>query len=248
MRRVLTMIALTAALSGPAAAVDLDQMTAEEKDAFGAAVREYLLTHPEVLMEAIAVLERREELARAEAEVSMISENAAEIFDDPDSWVGGNLDGDLTVVEFLDYRCGYCRRAAPDLEALLKSDGNIRWVVKEYPILGEESVVASRFALSVLRNAGDAAYEAAHHALMALRGTYDERSLTRLAESLDLDAATVLAGMEDPEIDRILAENQALARVLAISGTPSFVFGDQVIRGYVPLDGMRQIVRDARGG
>jgi len=238
-------VAVTTATT--ALAFDIAKMTETERTEFRSEIREYLLENPEVLMEAIAVLEGREATAQAESDASMIAANAAAIFADDMSWVGGNPDGDVTMVEFLDYRCGYCRRAHPEVSELISSDGNIRLIVKEFPILGEQSVLASRFAISTKLNVGDDAYKQVHDALITLRGDVTAQSLQRVARDLDLDASQILGGMGDPRVDEIINANRELAQALGITGTPTFVLETEMLRGYLPLDGMRQIVNEARG-
>lgn len=198
-------------------------------------------------MESIAVLEQREAMAQAQADVDLIAAHADAIFEDGFSWIGGNPEGDVTLVEFMDYRCGFCRRAHPEVEALLSTDGNIRLIVKEFPILGEESVLASRFAIATKLELGDDAYKAVHDALMEMRGEVTLASLERLADELDLDVDAVLTGMLDPEVDRIIGENRALAQTLGITGTPTFILPGQMLRGYLPLDGMEAVVAEERG-
>ena len=237
-------IALATAL--PLAAQDLTALSDEERTAFRAEVRAYLLENPEVLMEAIAVLEQRQAEAQAEGDVLLVSQNAAELFESPDDWVGGNPDGDITIVEFLDYRCGYCKRAHPEVKELLESDGNIRLIVKELPILGPQSDLASRFALAAKLVAGDAAYASVNDALMGLRGEISPASLDRLAADLGLDGAAILAQTTSDDVERVLQRNRALARAMDISGTPSFVMAGDMVRGYVPLEQMRLIVEEAR--
>jgi len=231
----------------PAVAFDVSAMTDAERDAFRAEVRAYLLDNPEVLMEAIGVLEEREAAAQANADVEMIAARAEAIFEDGFSWVGGNLDGDITIVEFMDYRCSFCRRAHPEIEALLATDGNIRLIVKEFPILGEESMLASRFAIAVKLTEGDDAYKRAHDALIEQRGAITLTALERLATDLGLDVDAVMTGMLDPEVDRIIGSNRALAQELGISGTPTFILPGQMLRGYLPLEGMRAVVAEERG-
>ena len=126
------------ALTSPASAVELDSLTDAERAAFRAEVRAYLLENPEVLQEAIGVLQQREQQAQTVSDTQLIVEYSEELFNDRHSFVGGNPAGDITIVEFLDYRCGYCKRAFPEIEALIAADANIRFVVKEYPILGEQ--------------------------------------------------------------------------------------------------------------
>lgn len=243
----LTAAALAAALTfGPAAAQE--SMSDAERAAFRAEVRAYLLENPEVILEAIDVLEQRR-LADAEnADAEMLRVNAAEIFEDPNSWVGGNPQGDITVVEFIDYRCGYCRKAWSETEELVASDGNIRRVIKEFPILGEQSDRSSRFAIAVLQLDGADAYKRAHDALITLRGDATKAALRDLAGDLGLNADAIEARMDAPEVSAVIAANQALAQRLQINGTPTFVVKGTLVRGYVPLDGMRQIVEGERRG
>ncbi|MBB3712520.1 protein-disulfide isomerase [Limimaricola variabilis] len=246
LRQTLRALPVTLALAAPAAATDLETLSDAERDAFREEVRAYLLENPEVLMEAIAVLDQRQAEAAAQGDSAMIANHAKALFESEGDWVGGNPDGDITVVEFMDYKCGYCRRAFPEVEELVESDGNIRYILKEFPILGEQSVMASRFALAARAELGDEAYKQAHNALMTMRGDVSEKSLTALAESLGSDWETLNAAMEAPEIDQIIAGNHQLAQAMQISGTPSFVMGDEMLRGYVPLAQMREIVAGQR--
>lgn len=237
---------LTIALASPAAALELDSMSAEERALFRAEVRAYLLENPEILQEAIAVLQQREQEAQLIADLALARANADALFNDGFSYVGGNPNGDVTVVEFMDYRCGYCKRAFPEVSDLISNDQNIRYVVKEFPILGEQSVLASRFAIATHLVAGDAAYKDVHDALMTFRGDITEQSLTRLGDTLNLDTGAISAKMDSDEVGAIIAENRALAEKLQISGTPTFVFDDQMVRGYVPLEQMEELVAELR--
>lgn len=247
MRLALT---LAAALSAPlpALAEGLTDMTEAERAAFGEAVRDYLLENPEVIIDAMKVLQTREDKAAAEQDLLMLAENRETIFNNPNDWAGGNLAGDITVVEFMDYRCGYCHKAFQEVEELVASDGNIRFVLKEFPVLGEQSVLASKFAISVRMLHGDEAYKAAHDALFAMRGDMTTESLSRLAGQLGHDPAGILVQMEAPEVQAVIDETYALADLMEINGTPTFVIDEAMVRGYVPLDGMRQIVERQREG
>jgi protein-disulfide isomerase len=245
--RLLTAAALAAFTATPLAALDIAGMTEEERLLFRSEVRAYLMDNPEVLIEAINVLERRQADAQAAGDVSLVQTNADALFRDDHSFVAGNPEGDVTVVEFLDYRCGYCRKAHPEVTQLIEGDGNIRLVVKEFPILGEQSVLASRFAIAVGRIEGDEAYWDVHDELMTLRGEISEQGLSDLSEAKGWDTRTIFTEMNSPEIAAIIDENRALAQRLQINGTPSFVFEDQMVRGYVPLDAMNEIVEKVRG-
>lgn len=241
----LTALALGATLALPALA-DITDMSGAERDAFRGEVRAYLLENPEVLMEAIAVLEQRQADQAAAGDAQLLADNMEALTNDGYSWVGGNPEGDITVVEFMDYHCSFCKRAHPEVAELLAQDGNIRLIMKEYPILGDGSVLASRFAIATKRVAGDDAYRDVNNALMTLRGEFTDASLRALASDQGLDADAIMAGMDDPEVKRIIAQNRALGQRMNINGTPTFVIGGQMVRGYVPLDGMQQIVAALR--
>lgn len=238
--------ALALATGVQAADLDLDNMSDADRAAFGAQVRAYLLENPQVIMEAVQVLEERQAAEQAQGDVSLVENNADAIFNDGYSWVGGNPEGDVTIVEFFDYRCGYCRRAHPEVMELLESDGNIRYIAKEFPILGENSLISSRYALAVRDVAGEEAYEAAKEALILLNAEMDDTVLRRLSDTLGVDADAVIAAMDKDSITEQLATTRALAQTLQINGTPSFVMGDQLIRGYVPLEAMQEIIAEAR--
>mgnify|MGYP000441952955 FL=1 len=239
----LTALAL---IAGPAQATDLTQMSDAERAAFRAEVRAYLMDNPEVIFEAAQQLEQRQAEAEAKADLEMVKANSEEIFHDGFSWVGGNPDGDITLVEFMDYRCGYCRKAVPEIAALLEKDGNIRLIVKEFPILGEASMISSRFAIATKQVAGDEAYGQVHDALMEMQGDLTDVVLRRLAEGLGLDAEAILAKMESPEVTEEIAKTRALAQKLRISGTPTFVLEDELLRGYLPAAHLETIVSEKR--
>jgi protein-disulfide isomerase len=233
--------------AAPAAfAFDVENMTDQERAAFRNEIRDYLLQNPDILMEAFAVLEDRQLAQDAAAAQQAVADNTDAIFNSDLDWVGGNPDGDIIMVEFLDYQCGFCRRAHPEVNALLQQDGNIRLVVKEFPILGEASVTASRFAIATRLAFGDDAYGHVNDALMTLRGDINETTLARIADDADLDADTIFATMDDPRVDETINTNYALAQSLGISGTPSFVFRDRIIPGYLPASDLLRIVEDIR--
>lgn len=241
-----TALTLALLLGTQATAVELDAMTDAERAAFRAEIRSYLLENPEVLMEAIGVLEQREQAAKANNDVAMAQNNAALLFDDGHSFVGGNPDGDITIVEFMDYRCGYCKKAHPDIASLITADGNIRYIIKEFPILGDASELASRFAIAVKIVGGEAAYKVAHDTLMEFRGEMTNDSLGRLATSLGLSAADITVTMNSAEVNQIINDNRLLGQAMQITGTPTFVVQDQMLRGYVPQAQMAQIVARVR--
>lgn len=222
-----------------------------ERAAFGAEVRAYLMANPQVIFEAVAEFERRNAAAQNDMDATLVEINADAIYRDGHSWVGGNPEGDLILVEFMDYRCGFCRRAQPEILSLLGSDGNIRLVIKEFPILGPQSDVMSRFAIAALQLGGDATYAQAHERLIAYEGDFTETSARLLAAELGLDAEAVVARMGGAEVDGVIAENRALAQRLQISGTPTFVMGagsaGELLRGFMPAAEMNATAQRLRG-
>ena len=218
-----------------------------DQDAFRNEVRAYLLDNPEVIMEAIEVLEVRQQEAQAISDADRVAAVLPDLYSTPGSWSGGNPDGDIILVEFVDYRCGYCRRAHDEVRELIASDGNIRIITKEFPILGEASLISSQFAIAVLQLGGDAAYATVNDQLIRLRGNPDEPTLSQIAIELGLDAAAVFERMQSPEVAAVINANRAVADSLDIRGTPTFVMNDQLIRGYLPLDAMEAAVAELRG-
>jgi protein-disulfide isomerase len=248
MFRTLAASALMAlSLALPTQALNLDQMTAEERALFRDEVRAYLMDNPEVIMKAVAVLEEREQTAQAQADVSLVSSNADEIFNDGYSFVGGNPEGDITLVEFLDYRCGFCKRAHDEVAKLLETDGNIRLIVKEFPILGDQSVLASRFAVATKQVAGPEAYYGLHDALMTMNGDVNLRALMRMASTFGLDAEAIEAHMGSDDVTEEIRRTRALAQRLQITGTPTFVLEDELVRGFLPYDQLQAMIDEKRG-
>lgn len=244
MKRLIAALLMTAT---PALSFEIGAMSDAEKTAFGAAVREYLMANPEVLVESINVLEERRAASEVENDVALIAANRDAIFEDGYSWVGGNPDGDVTMVEFIDYRCGYCRKFNQQVQDTVASDGNIRLILKEFPILGQDSETSSRFAVAVKQIGGDDAYVKAHHALMALRGAPSPEALRTIAGDIGVDADEILNTMNTESVSAVLRDNRQLAERMAIMGTPTFVIGDTLLRG-MPADGLEPAIAAARDG
>lgn len=244
LRSVLAVLLLSVAT--PAVAFDIEKMTPEERNTFRSEIRDYLLHNPEVLMEAIAVLEERRGQQAAQMEKQLLEDNREAIFNDGYSYIGGNPDGDVTMVEFLDYRCSFCKRAHPEVQALLENDGGIRFIVKEFPILGPESELASRYAIATKMVSGDDAYAEVHDRLMEWSGPINDGALARISSDIDTDHDAVLAKMDSDEVTEIITTNRQLADTLLIQGTPSFVMGDAFLRGYLEPAQMRSMVEAVR--
>ncbi|MEM8632783.1 MAG: DsbA family protein [Pseudomonadota bacterium] len=206
-------------------------------------VLEAILENPEVIMEAIQLLEdhqRAEQQAQAQA---LLDEQRDRLEQDPNAPVIGNVEGDVTVVEFFDYNCPYCRRAKEQLYEVLAADGNVRVVMREWPILGEESVFAARAALAS-REQGK--YDEFHEALMDLRGRATEQSVLQLANRLGMDTNKLVEDMNAPEVQAHIDTSMELARSIGFSGTPSFIVGDTLVPGFVEAAAMADHIASAR--
>lgn len=245
MKRLILAAALTLAAHA-APALDFQNLSDSDRAALDAEIRSYLLAHPEVLVEAMQALDQKQQAAQAQTDATLVKSNADAIFKDGYSWVAGNPDGNVTVVEFLDYRCAYCRKAYDEVSDLVKKDGNIRFIVKEFPILGQQSEISSRYAIAVMQADGPAAYAKVHDALMTFRGEVNAESLTTLSQKFGLDAKDLLARMNSDAVTKVINQNRALGDQLQIQGTPTFVVADQMVRGYLPEEGMQHIVDEVR--
>ncbi len=208
-------------------------------------VHDYIMSNPQVILDALRAHQVAEE-ANAEAErqrqlVSMRDqlENA------PTSPVSGNLNGDVTIVEFFDYRCGYCKRVHDTVIDTVKDDGNVRLVYKEFPILGPESIAASRAALGVFFNSKEK-YVPFNDALMRSRGNLNEARVLEIAESIGFDPELVKKNMEDPRVNDELANTMALAEALNIRGTPAFVVNQTLVPGAVDAATLEGLIKSAR--
>jgi len=247
MKRLIATTALLGTLATTGLAQDLTPMTDEERALFRAEVRAYLFDNPEVIMQAVDILQNREAEQQVQADLDLVAAHSDALFDDGFSWVGGNPEGDIVLVEFLDYRCGYCKRAHGEVAQLLERDGNIKLIVKELPILGDASVLASRFAVAVKQLAGGDSYKSVADALMSFQGEITMPALTRLGNTFGLDMDAVAEHMNSDAVTAEITATRELAGALAISGTPTFVLQDELLRGYLPLEQMQAMVDEKRG-
>ena len=200
---------------------------------------EAILENPQIIMQAVAILEKRER----ERAASGANTVRLQLEQDPNSPNLGNPDGDVTVIEFFDYNCPYCRKAGQTVQELLASDANVRVIYREWPILGEDSVFASRAALAA-RAQGK--YEEFHWALMNGEGRASEASILKLARHLDLDVEKLQADMTSPAVEAHIAQSSALARTLGFTGTPAFIVGDRTAPGMLSTDEITAMVAEAR--
>ncbi len=222
------------------------QLQAQEMDeaAIRALVLDTIRQNPEIIREAIELLRAEEVAAQEAATAEALKSQLSALHNDPNAEILGNPDGDITVVEFFDYNCGYCRRVFPSVSELIAGDRNIRVVLREWPILGEESEFAARASLAS-RNQGK--YEEFHVALMANEGRASQANVLSIADDLGMDVEKLMADMQSAIIDAHFETSRELAQALGINGTPAFVFEDQLIPGAIELDQMRDLVAELRG-
>jgi protein-disulfide isomerase len=240
-RLLICLVAL--GLAAAARADAAETVSPAQKSAIEQIIHDYILKHPELVIQA---LQSAEDKAKAEAEERVratLVEKHQELLADPTSPIAGNPKGDVTIVEFFDYRCPYCKQVEPSLEALLREDRQIRIVYKELPILGKDSVYATRVALAARKQAK---YEAFHAAMMAAKGQIDEKVVFQVAASAGLDIEQVKIDMKSAEIDDIIQRNFDLAQALEIHGTPAFIIGGEMVAGAIDIATMKQKIAAAR--
>ncbi|MGE4063963.1 MAG: DsbA family protein [Rhodospirillaceae bacterium] len=206
-------------------------------------VREYILENPEIISEAVTLLQEKEEKAKTAKIAAAIKNNRAALVNPPEGTVLGNPKGDVTLVEFFDYNCGYCKQVFPTVMETLKEDGKIKLVVKEFPILGNPSVVASRAALAARKQNK---YSEFHLAMLSHRGSLTEDTIMKLAADVKLDVKKLQADMKAPEINEILTKNHQLAQELGIEGTPAIVIGDTLVPGALQKDHLKELIAAER--
>jgi protein-disulfide isomerase len=236
-------LALMAARPAPAAAQAISDA---QKGAIEQIVHDYILKNPEVIQEAVAELERRQQDAQKTAQQSALKEQGDALVKSPNGNVVGNPNGDVTLVEFFDYNCGYCKRALTDLQTLAKADPKLRVVLKDFPVLGPESVAASKVALAVKQQvSGDKLFEY-HTRLLGGRGTVTGDRALALAKEMGFDVARVQKDVDGPAVQAALAENAALGEKLNLTGTPSYVIGDEVVSGAVGVAPLKAAIANVR--
>ena len=240
---------LAGSAAGPAAAQGKSPAMATpktERERIESVVKDYLLNNPEIIIQAIQSLRERQEQNKRQQTKANLAKLQGELFRDPDTPVGGNPNGSVTIVEFFDYRCGFCKRTFPDLVKLVEADKNIRFVFKEFPILGPQSVTASKAGLAAWI-LDKSKYEAFHEAMMGSKGALPKSRVMTFAAKSGYDVKALQKTMADPRVDAMIKRNFNLAKALDINGTPAFVIGDQVVRGAVDLETLKSLISQARG-
>lgn len=206
-------------------------------------IREYLYEQPEIILQAVERYREKQRAEKAAAARRAVTERREEIYEDPDSPVGGNPKGDVTLVEFFDYRCPHCKRFAPNLEKMKKEDPNIRIVYKEWPILGPASLLAARAALAAQKQD---AYLSLHKAFMSSESQLTEPEIFKIAGAVGLDTGRLKKDMQDPAIQRSLEKNHRLAQALGFTGTPALLVGEEIVPGAIDFEKLKGLIAKAR--
>lgn len=235
-----------AALAQETASPQAQPFTDAQRAGIEAIIKDYLVKNPEVLQEAIAEGEKRAQETQRLAQAAALKESREALVNSPNGIVAGNASGDITVVEFFDYNCGYCRKAYFDVQALLKADPKLRVVLKDFPVLGAESLEASKLALAAKQQLkGEKMFEF-HAKLLESKGRVNGERALAVGKEMGLDLDRLKRDAQGPEVKAALAENMALGDKLGLSGTPAFVIGDEILPGAVGVDAMRKTINDVR--
>ena len=227
----------------PASAQEDQTLSPKQVEAVRKVMRDYLMEHPEVLQEAIEALREKMRVQAEDDARNNIEAYKADLLNNKDDPVTGNAQGDVTVVEFFDYNCAFCKATYDALMESVKADGKVRVVFKEFPLLSDESALASKLALAARKQNK---YDDLHRAYMKYRGKLDEKTVYRLAQEAGVNLDQAKKDMAGPEIDKQIHRNKELARALNIEGTPSFVIGDRIVPQAMDAQTIKQLIEVAR--
>jgi protein-disulfide isomerase len=246
--RTTILIAATLLLALPAVtSVQAQSFSTDQREEIGNIIKDYLLAHPEVMQDVMAELEKRQQVAEAAKHRTAVAENKATLFSSPHQVVLGNPQGSVTMVEFFDYNCGFCKRALPDMLDLVKTDPNLKFVLKEFPVLGEGSVEAAHVAVAVrMQDVTGKKYLEFHQKLLGGRGPADRAHALAAAKEAGFDVARIEKDMNSDEVKKTIDEDMKLADALGVNGTPSYVVGDEVVVGAVGIDALRDKIKAER--
>jgi protein-disulfide isomerase len=237
------------ALGGAPIAASAQSFNDAQRGEIETILKNYLLSHPEILEDVSAELSKRQATAETEKHKAAVEKNASLIFNSPRGITLGNKDGDVTFVEFFDYNCGYCKKAMTDMLGLMKSDPKLKVVLKDFPVLGPGSVEAAQVATAVkMQDPSGKKYLDFHQKLLGGRGQADKARALAVAKEVGLDMAKLEKDMASPEVRATLEENFKLAEEMGMNGTPSYVIGKQVVVGAVGIDKLQEAVGVARCG
>ena len=229
-----------------AIAEETSPFTPEQRKGIEAIIKDYLVKNPEVLQDAIAEGERRAQETQRLAQAAALKESREILVNSPHGVVAGNPSGDVTLVEFFDYNCGYCRKALADVQTLVKADPKLKVVLKDFPVLGNESLEASRIALAAKQQLKPDRMFEFHVKLLESKGRVNGERVLALAKEFGLDVEKLKKDAQGAEVKAALSENIGLGDKLGLSGTPAFIIGDEILPGAVGVDPMKKTIADVR--
>jgi protein-disulfide isomerase len=235
------LVVLTLLPSTPAAATEF---TPDQRKEIEGIIKDFLANHPDLLMQALQDAEDKLKADAKDKAAKALADHRGQVFDDPQSPTAGNPKGDVTLVEFFDYRCPYCKQVEPSLEKLLQDDKQLRFVYKEFPVLGPDSELAAHVALAAKLQGK---YDAFHRALMVAPGHPDEAAIYKVAASVGLDVDRLKQDVKSPDIEKQLKANLQLGNTLDIDGTPAFIVGTTIVPGAISLEELKQLIAKTRG-
>ncbi|KRP92398.1 MULTISPECIES: DsbA family protein [Bradyrhizobium] len=247
--RLLAPALFALAMFGAAVPASADSFSDSQRTEIEKIIKNYLVSHPEVLEEAMAELSKRQAAAETQKHQASIAQNAEAIFNSPRQVVLGNRDGDVTFVEFFDYNCGYCKRAMDDMLTIMKGDPKLKVVLKEFPVLSQGSVEAAQVGVAVrMQDPSGKKYLDFHQKLLSGRGAADKARAMQAAKEAGLDTARIEKDIASPEVRATLEENFKLAEAMGMNGTPSYVIGKQIVIGAVGVESLKEKIGIARCG
>ncbi|MVT53798.1 thioredoxin domain-containing protein [Bradyrhizobium yuanmingense] len=247
--RLLAPALFALAMFGAAVPASADTFSDSQRTEIEKIIKNYLVSHPEVLEEAMAELSKRQAAAETQKHQASIAQNAEAIFNSPRQVVLGNRDGDVTFVEFFDYNCGYCKRAMDDMLTIMKGDPKLKVVLKEFPVLSQGSVEAAQVGVAVrMQDPSGKKYLDFHQKLLSGRGAADKARAMQAAKEAGLDTARIEKDIASPEVRATLEENFKLAEAMGMNGTPSYVIGKQIVIGAVGVESLKEKIGIARCG
>ncbi len=220
--------------------------TPDQRSALEAIIKDVLLRNPEIIQDALVELEKRQQQAQLDAQKQVLVTERATIFESPNSAVAGNPQGDVTVVEFFDYNCGFCKRSLVDMQELMKQDPKLKVVLKDFPVLGPDSVEASRVAVAAKNQLKGEKYWAFHSQLMATRGRVNGARAIEVARENGANVDQLRRDMESEATRAIIEETVVLGDRLGLTGTPAFIIADEIIFGAVGVDQLKGRIANVR--
>jgi len=220
--------------------------TNEEKDLFQMEIQRFILENPEIIIEAIQRYQRNKEKEAEAEELQILNDKSTELFQDDHSFVGGNNDGKIKIVEFIDYKCGYCKKNHEIIWSIIKENSDVKYIVKEFPILGSQSIMAAQALLSVLLYDSNKTYKRFSDQLIAHSGPINIKTLKAFAELSGSKILDLQTTMKSEKVNLIISKNASLAKKLRIEGTPTFIIEDQIIRGFISKNQMQELIEFTR--